>query len=1729
MPVVETEGLEWNPVTIIGDNSQTTYKTDDTGIVHTTLNTLDGGLEAWGIFDDNAIKFRNKLAKIDSDEERLMFYSKFADTKYANYILRYYMENVKDMTGDTMKKFQALLNQQIAKLFATGSIGKFVSNVNSKTSSIVNSKLLLKIIQGTADLSAALTFLDSLLPEGSVPLGSMIGKTKSTMTKKALKDFLKQKGKDILNKAESFAIDQEPQIIYFAVAEASKYYQVIKDEVEKKITDVTGYTIPELTYYCNTGLSYYRAVKELYKAKQNRDKAKSKSSSASSGTASISKVQTLKMKKNGFALDNLSSDQIDIVINDTKADLEDWLIMQSSGIWNGFMVMTITEEVQKAKDIISNIKNINLKEFVAEIKSLESLVDFLGKQGISATPTTSNFGYDISALTNVYKNALSTVKGMSFDDVLDGLKSSMSSLKVTLKSSVNDSTSSLTVYKYDLTVIDAKSGTLKLTMTVDPNIADNYKVLYSYLKNIGIFQLSSVSDIADNAKKYYASHDQTLFSTTYPSAKNSSLRYTVQFEVKTVTAAVSASSDIAEAKAEQKKEKEEAKLHKKYIDSEYPEIKKKVQAYGYDKLTDAEKAIYDEKTEQMRLENGRVITPLLAYCYSLLTDLCPKLKLIGKLVSNYQTNKAMSIEQARFNLDLYKKAYNNLKNFLKKTFGNKSEYLMYIVRTQDVLDYIDTSVYGSYSQETIDNLNKLDSSIVDSSISFTVKYVLRDYAPDFVKFLDEHDYDYSTITSKITDFTMVSPDYKDIMCMVHIDGGKNGSADGIDGVEYYPSLAEIQISADPKKSTYESQIVESIAEGFPAFETSAETYPDFVQNSSTKVYTLSDLKSFLSDNSVQIYNAYANAMGLNPFSQTAVDNLNALLEDPSTDLSKVYVSDDGSVYSQDSSDSSSMPLLTVLKKVHSISLCDTDQTEPYLPFSSSDSPTTEDGYIEYLNKETDSLSDLIDNPTADNAVSSSSDNLGNHAVIEFAQETNEWPAEQYKIFLNGRDQLTNETIVGQCMQDGKMVSIKSMFSKGTVRADSDGSAERMFKSNGCDRHVIIDDFMTEESKDVDIESVDKCSQKLENSNYAFNLFKSSLCYSVLPTILSHREEKPSLLSRDGLTIYNDYKQHIDETIDNICLSLGFTKKQAKKAGKVIANKVTSTNGDYTSLKGVSEELIEVREKFLTGTHDWSKKKNGLFDLYSNYKDKQDKCKLDTSFSDCKLLGPKYYVQLLADIDISDSDNTYAAKYYSLISEILTKRDYFEKVALDDIVKSIEDFGRKLSLNIKSESLVDSLNAEFNSSEKSYELVYQWIYGNLINQDDTDQLEYARQTANVYLYYADYDKSFKIEQSELDSMDIFSLTIEEKNKLESFWTSLITEYTNSLSLDTVIEEITDEFSQNFAEWPSPTDIQISGQTYKLFLFTNIDAKNAAVADSSDSTDLSAIDISNIIEPEVPKYEYKDASSDLTSTDTNDIEKALKDLNGKYNQFSLAPKYWYRYFGLGSALMALNPKFWAVGMVISGIPVYCPIILLPLVSIPLNHYGLVFVLGLSICGLQIQFMGFCMNASSDSRSFMLPMVKIVEQIKQVADIKLNKLSESAFNIVTLYIDKLKKENADYETENKDLQQTIDQLKLCRGKNVSLAKSYLDIYVAQDLKSWTQNVVRLHDLNTAINSTIDAAETLASTDSSTTVVDVTEISTPTVDLQKIADGLIKSTNAEADQLTDEQAADTEISGKI
>ena len=127
-------------------------------------------------------------------------------------------------------------------------------------------------------------------------------------------------------------------------------------------------------------------------------------------------------------------------------------------------------------------------------------------------------------------------------------------------------------------------------------------------------------------------------------------------------------------------------------------------------------------------------------------------------------------------------------------------------------------------------------------------------------------------------------------------------------------------------------------------------------------------------------------------------------------------------------------------------------------------------------------------------------------IIEFAGATVKDPKPvTYSISVKPGETINDDTIIGQVEQEGKLKTIKSIFSKGTVSSINDGEDYfRLYPSN-CDRHIVLENTLFGSGNDFNIsDNIMEINQKFQDEGLLYALITNNMCYSLLPYVLSHR-------------------------------------------------------------------------------------------------------------------------------------------------------------------------------------------------------------------------------------------------------------------------------------------------------------------------------------------------------------------------------------------------------------------------------------------------------------------------------------------------------------------------------------------------------------------------------------------------------------------------------------------------
>lgn len=757
------------------------------------------------------------------------------------------------------------------------------------------------------------------------------------------------------------------------------------------------------------------------------------------------------------------------------------------------------------------------------------------------------------------------------------------------------------------------------------------------------------------------------------------------------------------------------------------------------------------------------------------------------------------------------------------------------------------------------------------------------------------------------------------------------------------------------------------------------------------------------------------------------------------------------------------------------------------------------------------------NDFIDNYDSSNFKKAGNYAIIEFADECEKYPAEEYKLYVKPDDNLTTSTIIGSCIQEEKWKEIKSIFSVGEVMAKEDdpSSFKHLFENHNCNRHIIIKNYEIDSDINIDVSTLEELTNDFNKREEYFQLFKDALNYSVLPTIISQNRNLVDFVNiigddRTDLQIFDEWIKHVDKTVEN------FTSDERIQ---IKEKAIKKTGGDGNKTKDLANKNIELQKLFIDGNHTWGSCTNGIIDLYSNYSINTRELFKKTSliqdltetltehlgvdnplgeagegqnnYRDCKNLGVTYYLDLLGRIP-SDYEGGVSSKFYELVEDIINNRNKFEQHSIEEIIYWINktEESEKILPNSFKEDVVTLLDREFKDDVKFAD-VFKWLVDNKRKKATN---EACKRIANVYMYFRknqtgekyDYDEIYKkgkefyfndyyssnkerryktkyqesleyVSNKELQSqiesdiknngskyyeflpekiennIDYYKLTMYEKWRLDEFWGNAISEYKQGLALDTLLDKLENCVTNDYAEWPSPVNIQISNEMFSYYFFDNIDAwkKQNTLPDSQDIGTIPA-DLDKVTLPENP--------STLGDIDPNgnDDDIPLGDYGKTHTDFTTY-KYWLKYFGI--ATVCSLPYFAPSGINIAGVPLWLPAVFIPIKPVYIKVLDLLIVIGLSVRGISIQPIFLFVNMSNQDLSALTPVVIALKKVKQIFDDQINKLEKLPAQLAQKYMNKIISDSEKMIRENRELEIQINGLESINFPGMERAKRQIE----------------------------------------------------------------------------------------
>lgn len=488
----------------------------------------------------------------------------------------------------------------------------------------------------------------------------------------------------------------------------------------------------------------------------------------------------------------------------------------------------------------------------------------------------------------------------------------------------------------------------------------------------------------------------------------------------------------------------------------------------------------------------------------------------------------------------------------------------------------------------------------------------------------------------------------------------------------------------------------------------------------------------------------------------------------------------------------------------------------------------------------------------------------------------------------------------------------------------------------------------------------------------------------------------------------------------------------------------------------------------------------------------------------------YYTSLLGNIVLLGEDaDEYTKEYYELITDIINKRLIIESTSalqlkrmfcnlfndnvspifkfyqnekynteeyvnhqfnkFEDMINIfVQEENTKYVNNIKdqfskaelSEETIQDTNTLYTDNNK-YRQIYDYIKSIYVYDSDEDNScpnEIASQLATLYMYIKSYgdgsNNIYKDTKTEDDKYIYLKLIQDESEKIRKFWDKIILEY-NNCKIENCINDL-DELSSKFdkyAEWPSPSFININNIQYQHYLFQNINKKEELPVDISigDYDFPETIDI-----PDIPSDVSVDENWAVEQLNDHEIEEP------KPNPITILDfKYWQKYFTLAT-LICLVPTCWNCGLDLGPIQfIQMPCIFIAIKSINIAIYNMVIVFGIAIRGMYLWPVILYLNTSNEPISVLTPLVAITKRLKTIFNQKINEVEAIPTQLLAeIYINKLTNEINDIKKENIKLETYKRAIKHLKIPNANYIAKEFGKIVNPDVDT-RQKIMRLETL--------------------------------------------------------------------
>lgn len=651
--------------------------------------------------------------------------------------------------------------------------------------------------------------------------------------------------------------------------------------------------------------------------------------------------------------------------------------------------------------------------------------------------------------------------------------------------------------------------------------------------------------------------------------------------------------------------------------------------------------------------------------------------------------------------------------------------------------------------------------------------------------------------------------------------------------------------------------------------------------------------------------------------------------------------------------------------------------------------------------------------------------IDNYAIIEFGEDYTLGDAVEYELTIEPGTDLNNKTILGTIVQGGEKKQIRSIFSKGHVLKNPNGTFYHLFPDS-CNRHIVVKDYEYGQGFDFDTADVEGYQDKFIKNTMLYTLIKDNIVYSGLPDIILNRE--PRILHfmkfhicpfKHSHNIYDDYIEDFEDE---------YEYKQKLITNAVSTDRLKATQGKVDKVNQCADDLNAARDTFLQWViSEWKKAKSQML---CKYIDNEEDCRYLAQDKDGKLdvarIGEtkvqNYYANLLSRICLIYGDE-WSQKYFDLISDIIIKRMNVEKYSISYLISEFNQLFKQ-NVSIAYPNPYGQIQSEF---AKKTDLTYNDIY-NWVKEKQGETSSYRRQFAcqqltNIYWFIIHFEgkNNASMAMNSGNTSDMLELVEEERDKLHNFWEEAIRAYYAD-PIGGLINKFK-EYSQNlcpYADWPAPIVIPVEGITYKLYTFSNPQYKPTPVPEPDED-----IDLDNITEPKEPTdFPIPTEPSDDSNDPTFD-EITIKDYD-----------YWKRYFALATVI---SIPFLADGFDVppTMTPIPLPCIYMCFNTIFIKQLNLVIVIGLALRGIWPWPVVLFVNCSSTPASYLTPLIAALQKLRELFQAKIEKIECTIPNLVQIIINKLEKENIQYRKTNIEYQVYIDILKNQRLENKELMK--------------------------------------------------------------------------------------------